>query len=309
MLLAAGRGERMEPLSSLIPKPALPLLGEPLLASSLRALWQAGCHKVVVNLHRHPEQVAAAVRQVCPERGVLFSWEPKLLGPAGGLRAAQPLLGDGPVLVANADVWSQLDVRPLLEAASDEGAVLGLVPHPDRQRWGAVHVDSRGRVVGISKPGENLQRPGYLFTGFQLLGAKALARLPDPPAPMSALWHPLMDQGRLKGVLLMGTFAEASDPEAFRQLALSLLPQTKGGAIPLGQESSFVHPLAWVHPRAQLAGSVVSVGAEVAEGAKVVASVLLPGAKVEAGCQLRGCVVAAAVGRGTVAEGQVLVSP
>ncbi|OYW01084.1 MAG: hypothetical protein B7Z61_12815, partial [Acidobacteria bacterium 37-71-11] len=89
MLLAAGWARRMEPLSSTIPKPALEVLGRPLLASTLANLGRAGCARIVVNLHRHPERVAAAAREAVTGE-VLFSWEPALLGGAGGVAAARP---------------------------------------------------------------------------------------------------------------------------------------------------------------------------------------------------------------------------
>lgn len=296
MLLAAGLGERMEPLSSLLPKPALPLLGEPLLASSFRALLAAGCGRVVVNLHRHPEQVVSAVRQVAAGLPVLFSYEPELLGPAGGLAAARQAFGEGPVLVANADCWSTLDLRPLLAAGGADRAVLALLPHPDRQRWGAVHVDRAGRVTGFAKPGENLEEEGYLFTGFQLLGAATLAALPAPPAPMAAFWQPLVASGRLCGVVVSGAFREAGEPEAYWRLVMELLGNR-----------SFVHPLAEVAGDAELTRTAVGPGCRVGPGARLSRCVLLPGCEVGPGARLAGCVVAASVPAGAAFEKALLL--
>jgi NDP-sugar pyrophosphorylase family protein len=298
MLLAAGRGERMEPLSSLIPKPALPVLDKPLLAASLQQLFAAGCCRVVVNLHRHPEQVAAAARQAACGRQVLFSWEPELLGPGGGLAAARPLFASGPVLVANGDSWAALDLTPLLAAGGPDEVVLGLLPHPDRKRWGAVHLDASGSVVGFSKPGENLQQPGYLYTGWQLLGSATLARLPAPPAPMGAFWEPLVARGALKGVLLSGSFAEAGDPRAYWELVMGLV-----------DGASFVHPQARVHPSCRVVESALGPGAEVAAGAQLERCVLLPGAVVGPGARLRGCLVAGAVPPGRKLSQGVWIGP
>lgn len=297
MLLAAGVGKRMEPLSSHIPKPALPLREEPLLASSVRALLAAGCRQLVVNLHRHPEQVVAAVQQVVHGVPVVFSFEPQLLGPAGGLSAARPAFADGPVLVANADGWSQLHLEPLLASGQPDCALLVLLPHPDRQRWGAVHLDSQGRIVGFSPPGENLDRPGYLFTGFQLLGSKTLALLPPPPAPMGAFWQPLMAQGRLRGVVVQGAFREAGDPGAYWQLVMELLA---GG--------NFVHPLAQVENPQKLQSTAVAAGARVGPGSNLSRCVLLPGAEVGAEATLDACVVAATVPAGAFFQ-EALVVP
>lgn len=297
MLLAAGLGERMEPLSSLIPKPALPVVGEPLLAASLRTLQAAGCRRVVVNLHRHPEQVVAAVQQVASGFSVVFSLEPELLGPAGGLSAARSAFGEGPVLVANADCWSQLDLQPLLALGHADRAVLALLPHPHRERWGAVHLDAEGRVVGFSRAGENLGKPGYLFTGFQLLGRETLRFLPPPPAPMQAFWEPLMAEGGLFGVVVGGEFREAGDPEAYHQLVMALLAS-----------GSFVHPLASVSPSAFLEHTLVAAGARVWGNARLSRCVLLPQADVSFGACLADSVVAGPVPTGACLE-RVLIMP
>ncbi len=286
----------MEPLSFLIPKPALPVVGEPLLASSLQALLSAGCASLVVNLHRHPEQVVAAVHQVAPAELVVFSLEPKLLGPAGGLSAARSALRKGPVLVANADCWSRLDLQPLVAAGKKDRAVLLLLPHPDRRRWGAVHLDPQGRVVGFSKPSENLDRSGFLFTGFQLLGSETLAFLPPPPAPMDAFWHPLMAQGRLWGHVVRGAFREAGDPEAYWRLVMEVLAGT-----------SFVHALAHVEGGGQLEHTMVAAGARVAFGARLSRCVVLPGVEVGAHACLAGCVVAAPVPAGASIEDSLVM--
>lgn len=278
MLLAAGYGQRMEPLSSQIPKPALPVLDRPLLAASLDSLWRAGCQRVVVNLHRHPERVAAAVRDCTLGRDVIFSFEPKLLGPAGGLAAAKPYFPPGPVLVANADAWTQLDLTPLLAAGDPQKVVLGLVAHPNRRRWASVHLAGDGRVLRITQPGESGE--GYLFTGFQLVGSQALRLLPPPPAPMGSFWQPLIQQGKLYGVLLQGQFREAGDPASYWDLVMTVLAG-----------ENFVHPQARVHHQARLEASAVSAGVLVEPAASLRSCVLLPGTTVAEGAHLENCVV------------------
>lgn len=278
MLLAAGYGRRMEPLSSQIPKPALPVLDRPLLAASLDSLWHAGCKRVVVNLHRHPQRVAAAVRGWAMGRDVVFSFEPTLLGPAGGLAAAMPYFFPGPVLVANADAWTQLDLTPLLAAGHPQKVVLGLLAHPNPRLWASVHLAEDGRVLRITQPGEG--QKGYLFTGFQLVGSQALKLLPPPPAPMGSFWQFLIQQGKLFGVLLQGQFREAGDPGSYWDLVMTLLAG-----------KNFVHPQARVHHQARLENSAVSPGVRVEPAARLRSCVLLPGTTVGEGAQLENCVV------------------
>ena len=292
MLLAAGRGERMAPLSSLIAKPALEVLGRPLLASSLEALRRAGCRRVVVNLHRHPEQVAAAARGAAPRDVTLrFSGESELLGGAGGIANARALLGPGDVLVANADVWSDLDLASLAGGAPDE-AVLGLLPHPDPARWSSVALDREGFVRDLLPPGAPGAGAPWLFTGFQRLGAAVVAGLPEPPAEMAPVWRRLIAARRLRGVVLDGRWREAGDPEAYRALVVDLLA---GG--------SWIDPTAEVGPRARLTASALGRGCRAGEAALLERSVVTAGATIGAGCVVRECVVA---GRVEVADGRRL---
>jgi NDP-sugar pyrophosphorylase family protein len=281
MLLAAGRGERMEPLSTVVPKPALDVLGRPLLGSALAHLRRAGCLRVVVNLHRHPDAVAAAAR----DSGELsFSWEPDLLGGAGGLCAARPLLGEGAVLVANTDVWSDLDLAPLLAAGADGTVVLALLRHPDPARWSSVVLDGAGHVREILPPGAPSAADRYLFTGFQLFGSGALASLPTGRAEMPTAWDVYRRRGALRGIEVRGTWHEVGTPGAYRTLVTGLVAA-----------EGWVHAQGVVAEGARVRRSAVGAGCRVGANAALDGSVLTSGAAVEAGCELRRCVAAGPV--------------
>jgi NDP-sugar pyrophosphorylase family protein len=282
MVLAAGRGERMEPLSSWIPKPALDTLGRPLLASAFDHLRAAGCARVVVNLHRHPALVAAAARQAAAPARPRFSWEPRLLGGAGGVAAARPKLGAGPALTANADVWANLDLANLLAADEPEATVLALLPHPDPARWSSVVLAPDGRVAALLPTGATGRGDRYLFTGFQLLGARVVASLPAPPTEMAPVWDELRRHGRLRGAVVTGDWREAGDPAAYRTLVVELLAGT-GRA---HREAALGHGV-------RLDGSWVGARCTVGCGAELEATVVIAGAEVGAGCRLARCVVAA----------------
>lgn len=284
MLLAAGRGERMEPLSSFIPKPALDVLGEPLAASAFRHLAPR-CTRIVANLYRHGEVVAAAISRLATETGrnVAFSREAVLLGGAGGVAAARPLLGPESVLVANTDVWAALDLDPLMAAGDEDSVVLALLPHPDPWRWSSVELDASGRVSRFVARGEGSHR-GYLFTGFQLLGARVVAELPPPPGEFAPVWEQLRQRGLLRGVVVSGSWREAGTPLAYLELVLACL----GGTT-------------WCHVRSQVAANARLVRSAVGEGCRVdtrtrlEACVVTGGAAVGAGCHLTSCVVAGPV--------------
>ena len=293
MLLAAGHGTRMEPLSSWVAKPALDVLGRPLLTSALVHLRELGCTRVAANLHRHPDQVEAALRTAAAgSTPVLLSREAALLGGAGGVAAARDLLGAGAVLVANADVWAALDLAPLLAALADEAIVLALLPHPDPARWSSVLLDDDGRVTAFLPAGAPVDRTPYLYTGFQLLGGGAVAALPPPPAEWRPVWLAAKERGLLRGTVVAGRWREAGTPAAYRDLVLAEL-----GA------SAWIHPGATVGAGAVVARSAVASNCSIAAGACVVDSVLLAGAAIVGAARLARCVVAGPV---RVAAGESL---
>lgn len=297
MLLAAGRGERMEPLSSVVAKPALEVLGEPLCATAVRQLARFG-DPLVVNLHRHPRQVAAAVREVLGNRRALFSWEPVLLGGAGGLAQARRLLGPGALLVGNGDTVSALDLAPLAAAADPECCTLGLVPHPDPSRWSSVELATDGQVTAILPAGASHRDGLFLFTGFQVLGARVVASLPPPPGEMAPVWRRLRESGLLRGLLLSGAWQEAGTPHGFHDLVV-------GRAGPTGWR----HPDARVAEEVVLEHSAVGRGCVVGRGCRLVATVVTGGTAIGERCVLDGCVVAGpfALPAGTRARGELLL--
>jgi NDP-sugar pyrophosphorylase family protein len=293
MLLAAGHGTRMEPLSSHVAKPVLPVLGRPLLASGLDHLRAAGCRRIAANLHRHPDQVAAALAAAAGDAPpVLLSREPELLGGAGGVAAARGLLGPGPVLVANADVWAKLDLAPLLAALADDAIVLALLPHPAPALWSSVLLEDDGRVAAFVGAGKPVDRAPYLFTGFQLVGGAVVAALPPPPGEWRPVWMAAKERGALRGAVVSGHWREAGTPAAYRDLVLAEL-----GA------AAWVAPDATVAAAASVCRSAVSGGCTVEDVAVVVDSVLLAGATVGPGARVERCIV---VGSARIAAGEAL---
>ncbi|HSD28816.1 MAG TPA: nucleotidyltransferase family protein, partial [Vicinamibacteria bacterium] len=127
MVLAAGLGLRMRPLTLLRAKPVLPVLNRPLLHWTMERLARAGVRDVVVNLHHLPETITGALgtgRRFGLR--IRYSHEPVILGTGGGPRAVRGLFGRGPLLIVNGDVLFELDVRRVLAAHSATGAVATL---------------------------------------------------------------------------------------------------------------------------------------------------------------------------------------
>ena len=124
ILLAAGFGSRLQPLTFRIPKPLIPLWGRPLLLHNLDLLHQWGVRDVLINLHHEPGPLVNLIRTLSPpaDLHIQFSFEPEILGTGGALRRAAWFLSDEPLWILNADIAADLDPRILLRPFARERA-------------------------------------------------------------------------------------------------------------------------------------------------------------------------------------------
>ncbi len=238
---------------------------------------------------------------------IATSREPTLMGTAGGLALARSrgLLGqDGPVLVVNGDCLVSLELAPLLERAAAAGdlVTLGLMPHPDPERWSRVVLDGAGTVAAMLPPGS--ATPGetpFLYPGVMVVSRTALDALPvEALATPEALWEPARVAGRLGGAVLRGRWREVGTPAAYLEAALDQL-----GGRPA------VDPTASVDRRAELRSSYVAEGARVAAEAVVDESVVACGAMVGRGARVTRSVLLGPieVGEGETVADRFLAAP
>ncbi len=152
MILAAGLGTRLRPLTETTPKPLLPVAGRPLVAYALDLVARAGIREVVLNVHYLAEQIRAALG-TGDAFGVKISYsvEQQLLDTGGGIAAARQFLEGDSFAVVNADVYIEGDLRELLSFHRKKGALMSLWvrPDPDAARKDDVRADSTGRVHAI----------------------------------------------------------------------------------------------------------------------------------------------------------------
>jgi NDP-sugar pyrophosphorylase family protein len=149
MILAAGFGTRLRPLTDRVPKPLIQVAGKPLIAYALALARAAGIRDVVVNLHHH----AAAVRAALGDGrafgvSIQYSEEDPLLDTGGAILQARPLLGDERFVVLNSDSIIDLDLRRLIEWHRERGSVATMVLRRDREqaRYGVIEIDGAQRV-------------------------------------------------------------------------------------------------------------------------------------------------------------------
>jgi mannose-1-phosphate guanylyltransferase len=288
LVLAAGRGRRMEPLSLVLPKPALPLPEGPVIGWPIRLAARSGAQRLIVNTWHLADRMERALDEA-QEFGVstAVSREPELMGGAGGLALARErgLLGDrGPTLVLNGDGVLSLAVDELLASHRRSGCrvSLALLPHLDPERWSRVLVGGGGLVTAIMEPGTpGVGEVPLLYPGVMVVSREALNSLPVEPGELGdRLWQPALEEGLLGGVVVSGHWREVGTPADYLAVAMSQLG-----------DRSLVHPSATVSNSSGLDRAYAGRGACVEASAVVTESVVTEGAVVRSGARVERCVL------------------
>lgn len=173
MILAAGLGSRLRPLTDRLPKPLLRVGGHPLIAYPLALLRAAGIRETVINLHHHGAQLRAALGARAYGVDITYSEEEPLRDTGGALCAAQRWLAGHRVVLLNSDTLIDLDLRALLAAHAASGATATMVLRHDRAvaRYGAIEIDAGGRVRRFLGQPRAVATPltAYMFAGVHVL--------------------------------------------------------------------------------------------------------------------------------------------
>jgi MurNAc alpha-1-phosphate uridylyltransferase len=218
MILAAGRGERMRPLTDRMPKPLLPVGGHPLIEHHLHRLAAAGYRDVVINI----AWLAAQIRDTLGDGdrfGLRIHYSEETQGAletAGGIRHALPLLGAAPFLVVNSDIWCDHPLTP--HDPGDALAHLVLVDNPEQHPQGDF-VLRDGRV-------EDVDGSRLTFSGIGYYRPELFAGLADGPQPLAPLLRRAMAQDLVSGEHHRGTWIDVGTPQRLQALELRLTPSS-----------------------------------------------------------------------------------
>ena len=270
IVLTAGLGTRLAPLTDVRAKPAVPVAGTPLVIRILRWLSAQGVPHAVLNLHHRPETITGRVGHgQAAGLGVRYSWEPVVLGSAGGPRKALALLGPR-FFIVNGDTLSNVSLAALLDTHRSSGArvTLAVMPNPAPTRYGGVTVDADGWATGFVPAGGG--RPSH-FVGVQVAERSVFADLPEnePQATIGGVYDRLI----------------AGDPNAVR------VHEIGGSFHDIGTPRDYLSASADVARAEGLATHVTGARTRIHEKAEVTRSEVWDDVVVEAGCRLTGCVV------------------
>jgi NDP-sugar pyrophosphorylase family protein len=309
MLLSAGLGRRMFPLTLTQPKPAIPVLGRPLVVQILRSLEAQGVNQAVLNLHHLPEVIQEILSDGkwpgLPE--VLYSHEEEILGTAGGIRNASEMLrGGGPIVICNSDFLSDIDLDAVLEAHYRSGRMATLVLAPWQEGYSVVRCDENGAIRWLGHGAGDETGPGgtYLFTGCHIVEEELLDRIPEeaPSCIVRDVYHPMIDERLVGSYIHEGFWWEFGSPEQYLDGCLQLLahPGEQLNAIStdhdtirrLDQANAAVGPGADFHESARFTGrAALGFSTYVSEQTTVEDSIVMPEAWIGPRCNLKRSVV------------------
>jgi len=220
MILAAGRGERLRPLTMQLPKALVPAGGKPLIEYHLEKLAAAGIRELVINLSWLGEQIEAHLGDGA-RFGVNIRWsrEMELLETGGGIRQALPWLGEEPFAVISADVWSDYDYRRLPQVLPvDTQAHLVLVPNPAHHPDGDYRLDGAARVRA-----RQAGRAALTFSGIAVIAPALVREFPPATAfPLREALAAAIAADGVRGDIHPGCWSDVGTPERLADLRLRL---------------------------------------------------------------------------------------
>lgn len=283
MLLCAGLGTRLRPLTDERPKPLVPLVGRPLASFALDALARHGVCHVVANAHHLAAQIDPGLRPWCERHGQSLTTltETAILGTGGGIRNALPHLGGGDFIVFNGDVLAAPDLTAVVAHHRATEALMTMVlrDDPRAEKAGVIELTTAGRVVRMLNEGLAADEPTTrcLFTGIYVLSSAIADELPAEGCVVKHTLRRLLARGaRVSGVIERSPWYDLGTPAAYAEASFALA----SGA------------LAWPGWSAPADGVVRGEGVSVASGVTLAGPLVLgDGATVTGAGALRGCIV------------------
>lgn len=275
LVLSAGLGTRLDPLTRLLAKPAVPIGDRTLIEHVLAWLRRQSVRDLVINLHHRPATVTAIVGDGAHlGMSVRYSWEQPLLGSAGGPRRALPLLDAEHVLIVNGDTLTVLELQPMIDAhhRTDADVTMAVIPNTSPDRYNGVVLDDdvvtgfvpRGRAEG-----------SWHFVGVQIVRSRAFEHLPDgvPSETVAGFYRDVVAAapGRIRAWRTDNAFLDVGTPRDYLRTA-----QHRGPSDASTRLQTVVWPGAVVSPSAELDECVVVGDVRVPDGFTARHAVLAP---------------------------------
>ena len=216
MILAAGRGERLRPLTDSIPKPLVEVGGQTLLGRHMERLAAAGFNRAIINVSHLAQLITARFGNGREAMAIDWSQEDVPLETAGGIAQARKLLGPEPFLLVNSDIWCDYEFSKL--HGFDLGGRLShlvLVPNPEQHPAGDFTLENG--VIG------NAASPRYTYAGIAVISPRLVAGVAaGSKAQLAPLWRAAAEHGEVTGELHAGHWCDVGTPERLAALEARL---------------------------------------------------------------------------------------
>lgn len=222
MILAAGRGERMRPLTDSIPKPLLPVGGKAIIEYLIESLNAAGFSELVINHAWLGEQVEASLGDGSRFGSkIVYSGEGEPLNTAGGIIKALPLLGEDPFVLVNGDIWTDYSFSALKAYSNmEELAHLVMVTNPLQHPKGDYVLGNNGTLS--LKESMNAAQTTLTYSGIAVLNPRLFENLPVEKIPLANLYESAIKQEKVSAEHYQGSWSDIGTVERLNDLELSL---------------------------------------------------------------------------------------
>ena len=296
MILAAGEGTRLRPLTASLPKPMVSIVGTPLLERTLTWLAGEGVTEAAINLYHRPQSIPDYFGSEFAGIRLHYFFEETLRGTAGGVKSAQSVLEDAPFFVIYGDNLISADLRRLaaFHAMHTGIGTVALFEHPNPAAAGIVGLDAGNRITRfVEKPPADEVFSPLANAGIYVLDPAVFDAIPENEASDFGrdIFPSLLAQGKaLHGTPLGGYLQDTGTPAAYRQANFDLLAGRTG--------VHFDDPNLWIAPTAQIGRdvtfngqNVVGAGVEISGGAVITDSILLTGARIAPGARVQDSIL------------------
>ena len=293
LVLAAGLGQRLQPLTGMLPKPLLPAAGQTVAAHSLNQLRMVGCEAVALNLHHRGEQIRDTFGETWGGLDIYYSEEEELLGTLGALRPLREFFRECDLaILLNGDSLCRWPLKRMLRKHQKSGAEATVLVNsrPDPERYGGgIALDETGRVVQFRKvgPQRGKIKRRAVFTGAHVLSRSFLDRVPNGVGPadiVGDLYQPMLAAGaHFHAMTTSRAWHDLGTPDRYLE---GVCDWARGRAPVRWLRRNWISAGARVGSRVRLRQVALEAGAVVGAKSRLEQVVVLSGARVGEGCRL-----------------------
>ena len=310
MVLAAGFGNRLQPLTRVLPKPMFPVLGRPLLSHTFDILESANITDVAVNVHHLPDFIINYFeKQKLHDLNLHFSREEKILGTAGGIKKMEGFLEGGPFILINSDIITDIKLDKVIDFHKKNNSKLTLVVRQDisPEQYDSIEICKDGRIVhfvgasSMNIPGNTTR---VMFTGIQIIEPEIFKRIPEGQfcgTTESIFPQMIKDEVPVYGYLHNGYWKDMGNRENYLQVNSDALDERVSlkGVSPNELNNPLIIPPVLVDRNCQVAENsqigpytVIGPNCNIKSGAIIENSILWEGVTIGAGSNIKGSVIA-----------------